>query len=79
MTKVEEELNTLDDGYSAKDMAVLEVSSLSATSGHVYRLDGPTGLHHLVWRSWTTQSMRPCRVLHPDRCGTAGGRRLPRH
>ena len=24
MTKVEEELNTLDDGYSAKDMAVLE-------------------------------------------------------
>ena len=44
MTKVDEELNTLDDGYSAKDMAVLEgLEPVRKRPGHVHRLDGATG------------------------------------
>ena len=50
MTKVEEELNTLDDGYSAKDMAVLEgLEPVRKRPGMYIGSTGPTGLHHLVW------------------------------
>jgi DNA gyrase subunit B len=50
MTKVEEELNTLDDGYSAKDMAVLEgLDPVRKRPGMYIGSTGPTGLHHLVW------------------------------
>ena len=44
MTKVEEELNTLDDGYSAKDMAVLEgLEPVRKRPGMYIGSTGPTG------------------------------------
>lgn len=50
MTKVEEELNALDDRYSAKDMAVLEgLEPVRKRPGMYIGSTGPTGLHHLVW------------------------------
>ncbi len=50
MTKVEEELNALEDRYSAKDMAVLEgLEPVRKRPGMYIGSTGPTGLHHLVW------------------------------
>ena len=50
MTKVEEELNALDNRYSAKDMAVLEgLEPVRKRPGMYIGSTGPTGLHHLVW------------------------------
>jgi len=60
MTKVEEELNTLDDGYSAKDMAVLEgLEPVRKRPGMYIGSTAPPDCTTWCGRSWTTQSMRP--------------------
>ena len=59
MTKVEEELNALDNRYSAKDMAVLEgLEPVRKRPGMYIGSTGPPGCTTWCGRSWTTRSMK---------------------